>query len=164
MPSSRLTRPAALLVVLAALALAACSEEPATGPVSIRFGRDVCDFCGMVITDPRFAAQIRGGPGHKAHKFDDLGEGLVFLSIQPWSGDDDVEIWVMDMTSGRTWLDARKSYFVKVGQSPMGFNYGAVEAPAAGALDFEAYRKLALASPAAQLCIGGVRAGARAAP
>lgn len=148
----RMVEVGALLLTALALVLSGCSDEPATGPVPIKYGRDTCDFCRMVISDPRHAAQIRGGPGHKAYKYDDLGEGLIHLSRQAWKDDADVEIWVMDMASGKTWLDARKAYYVPVRQSPMGFNYGAITEPKPGALTFEEFRKASAKSAAAAFC------------
>ena len=141
-----------LLALLVAVLVTACSGDPPTGPVPIKYGRDTCDFCRMIISDPRFAAQIRGGPGHKAYKFDDLGEGLVWLGTQAWKDDGNVEIWVNDMATGKTWLDARQAHYVQVKMSPMGFNYGAIMQSKPDALSFEEYRKVIAKSPAALLC------------
>ncbi|MBI5164846.1 MAG: hypothetical protein HY985_13200, partial [Magnetospirillum sp.] len=48
--------------------LAACGQD--SGPVTVRWGKENCEYCGMIIDDPRFAAQVRGGPGRKVKKFD----------------------------------------------------------------------------------------------
>jgi nitrous oxide reductase accessory protein NosL len=152
------------VMLAAALLLAACGSEPATGPVPITYGRDTCDFCRMIISDPRFAAQVRGGPGHKAYKFDDAGEALIWLGTQAWKEDANVEIWVMDMTSGKQWLDARKASYVSVKMSPMGFNYGAVMQSRPDAIPFEDFRKVIMKSPAAALCLEKQRHAAQEAP
>lgn len=142
----------ALIAAAMALLVAACSGDPPTGPVPIKYGRDTCSYCGMIISDPRYAAQIRGGPGHAAFKFDDLGEGLVWLDKQPWKDDAKVEIWVNDMDTGKTWLDARHAFFVAVRMSPMGFNYGALPQRKDGALPFDEFRTTVLKSRAALMC------------
>lgn len=142
-----------VIAVLILAGLAACSGDPPTGPVEIKFGRDTCDFCRMIISDPRFASQVRGGPDHKAFKFDDLGEALVFLSLQPWRDEAGVEIWVMDMTTGKAWLNAREAHYVTVGMSPMGFNYGAIREPRPGSIPFAEFHKKAMSSLAAALCL-----------
>lgn len=140
--TARRSLPAAILVALiAALSLAACSDDPPTGPVKIHYGRDTCDLCRMIISDPRFAAQIRGGPGHKAFKFDDIGDALLFLDRQPWKAEPNVEVWVMDVDTGKTWLDARKAHYVGGMPSPMAHGFGAVAAPRAGSVDFQTMRQ-----------------------
>jgi len=153
---------ARLAGIMLALLLAGCSEDPPTGPVPIKFGRDTCEFCRMIISDPRFASQIRGGPGHKAFKFDDIGEALVYLGLQSWKDEADVEIWVMDIAKGKSWLNAREAYFSPVGMSPMGFNYGATAEPRPGSMPFPEFQDKALKSKAAELCRTPQRATAKA--
>ncbi|MBB4304616.1 nitrous oxide reductase accessory protein NosL [Rhodobium orientis] len=114
------------LVVLVPLLLAGCFGEPETGPVKIRYGRDICDFCRMIISDPRFAAQIRGGPKHKAYKFDDIGDGIHFLEQQEWKDDPKVEFYVMNSEDAETWLDAYKAHYVRGQPTPMDYGYAAV--------------------------------------
>jgi len=133
--------------------VAACSEEPATGPVKIHYGRDTCDFCGMIISDPRFASQIRGGPGHKAYKFDDIGDALLYLDRQTWKGEAGVEFWVMDVDAGKVWLDARKAHYIGGMQSPMAHGFGAVANPRDGSVDFETMRQKASEQAARVYCL-----------
>lgn len=132
----------AALVLL--VVLVGCLEEKKSGPVDIQWGREVCTHCGMIIDDPRFAAQVRGGPSRKIFKFDDLGDALLWLAKQGWGGDPATEIWVGDMDTG-TWIDARKALYVRVKATPMGHGFGASLAPKEDALPFEAVRQLVLA-------------------
>jgi hypothetical protein len=57
----------------------------------------------------------------------------------PWLKDPDTQMWVADYNSKSreemNWLNPRRAYFVSR-TSPMGFNFAAVAAPLAGALDF----------------------------
>ena len=131
---------ALIAALLAVISSGGCSDEPATGPVPIHYGRDTCDLCRMIISDPRFASQIRGGPGHKAYKFDDIGDALVFLDRQTWKDDPNVEFWVMDVETGKTWLDARKAHYMSGMQSPMAHGFGAYPEPRPGSIDFETMR------------------------
>ena len=143
------------------LALTACSGDPPTGPVEIRYGRDTCDLCHMIISDPRFAAQIRGGPGHKAYKFDDIGDGLLFLARQDWKDAPGVEIWVMDVDTGTRWLDARKAFYVPGMQSPMAHGFGAVSDQRPGAVTYEEMRERALKRAARAYCLPGSEGSTR---
>lgn len=149
------------LVLAMALVVAACSGDPPTGPVEIRYGRDTCDLCHMIISDPRFASQIRGGPGHKAYKFDDIGDALLFLDRQPWKNEANVEIWVMDVDTGKIWLDARKAFYVPGMPSPMAHGFGAVAEERPGAVPFEEMRRRAAKRAAKAYCLPGKSETAR---
>jgi nitrous oxide reductase accessory protein NosL len=124
-------------LILLTVGLAGCFDDPATGPVEIKWDRDTCHVCGMIISDRRYAAQVRGGPKHKAYKFDDLGEVVIWLEEQPWKDDPELEIWVMDMDTGSKWLDAQKVRYMPGQRSPMDYGFGAVEDNRPGSIDYE---------------------------
>ena len=52
------------LTPLATLVLSACGDDGdwAEGMLPIKWDRDTCLHCQMVISDKRFAVEIRGGP------------------------------------------------------------------------------------------------------
>ncbi len=118
--------------------LAACSDGP--GPVEIKYGRDVCEMCGMIISTPNYAAEIRLAKDNSVHKFDDVGDALNWLDMQGPGLDGAKEIWVMDSEDGKTWLDARHAFY-RPGRSPMNYDFAAVPAPGEGAVDFAAMRQ-----------------------
>lgn len=144
----------AIALIALLVSLAACNE-PKTGPVEIRYGRDTCALCNMIISDPRYATQIRGGPGHEAWKFDDIGDALVFLERQTWKDEPNVEFWVMDVEKGKTWLDARKAFYLGGMQSPMAHGYGALAEPRPGTFGFDTMRALAKKRAARLYCLPG---------
>lgn len=141
-----------LLTPLAAL-LGGCRKDGwPEGMAEIKWDRDVCARCSMVISDRRFAAQLRGGPEDRAVKFDDIG-CLVFWMQEkaakfPWLKAPETRLWVADFNSKSReemrWLDPRRAFFV-TRTSPMGYNFAAVAAPLAGALDFTDTRQHVLA-------------------
>lgn len=73
------------LLPLAFLA-AACgnqaSAEPA--PPTIHYGEDTCDFCGMIISEERFAAGYLTQAGEE-RIFDDIGN--MFRAQTQWQDD-----------------------------------------------------------------------------
>ncbi|MDM8557905.1 nitrous oxide reductase accessory protein NosL [Candidatus Parabeggiatoa sp. HSG14] len=107
------------------------------GIVNIKWDRDSCERCRMVISDPHFAAQLRGGPKNKAYLFDDIGCAVHWLKKQPWGEDENVKIWVKDYRDTEKWLDARKAYYVSQQITPMDFGFGATKKPVKGSIDFE---------------------------
>ena len=135
-----------------ALALSACgkSEWP-EGMAEIKWDRETCPRCSMVISDRRFAAQLRGGPKDMVVKFDDIGCFTFWirdnLKAYPWLADPATRMWVADVTSkGKEliWLDPRKVQYINR-TSPMGYNFGAVAHPQMGSLDFAGMRQHVLA-------------------
>ncbi len=99
----------AIAVIGVAFAAAACSSGSASGPPKILYGRDVCDQCHMIISEPRFAAAYRDGSG-KAFVFDDIGDLLAHA--QGAGGATAVTAWVHDYTT-EEWLGASDAWFVR---------------------------------------------------
>ena len=113
------------------LVLVGCSDG--TGTVEVKWDRDSCERCRMVISDRHFAVQVRGGPRNKIYLFDDIGCAVHWLNDQEWGKGS--KIWVADYRSGQ-WLDAYTAHYV-VGQiTPMNFGLGAIAKPVKGSMDF----------------------------
>lgn len=132
-----------MTALLALFLLAGCDKEPQTGPGKIRFDRETCERCLMAISDPNFAAEVRGGPEGKKtelYKFDDLGCAVIWLDQQPWKDNPRTEIWVTDYKTGE-WIDARKASYVKNQLTPMNYGLGAQPQTAPGALNFAEARE-----------------------
>jgi nitrous oxide reductase accessory protein NosL len=128
------------------LSLTGCSGEALTGPAEIKWDRDVCVRCSMVIGDRQFAAQIRD-PMKKVHKFDDFGCAIYWKEHQTFS-DAEIEFWAVDSRVepvGGKWIDARKAAYLGGKRSPMGYGFAAVTAEMPGALAYADARKQILA-------------------
>jgi nitrous oxide reductase accessory protein NosL len=124
----------ALLIVL----IAACGEGT-SGPARIAYGRDACDHCGMAISEPRHAVQVRRGA--KVARFDDFGCAVLWLERH---GDADVtEIWAMD-SEREQWIDARAAFYRGGQRTPMAYGFAAVSEARPGDLDFEGARRAIL--------------------
>ena len=140
------------ITVVAALFLSGCWEEQSSGPEDIKYDREVCTYCKMIISDPRFAAEIRQAKGKPIRKFDDIGDAMHWLKLVPWKETPQTEIWVRDMATGKTWLDARKSFYISGRHSPMEYGFGAVAEKTEGAVSFEVMRKTVLARGSTSRC------------
>ncbi len=119
--------------------LAACSGDPGSGPVDVKWDRDTCTRCNMVLSDRQHAAQVRHAPGGGAsgqvRRFDDFGCAVLWLDQQPWRDQAGVEFWVMDHRDGH-WLDARTAAYVTGRLTPMQYGLGAQAEAAPGTLDY----------------------------
>ncbi len=116
-----MTRTALLLpiVVISLLAAGCARSGPSTGPPEIAYGRDLCVECGMIISEPRFAAAYRLPDGTEA-KFDDLG-GLLIHGHE--TGElDEATVWVHDYDT-EEWIEAEAAFYVVTGTgaTPMGY-------------------------------------------
>jgi len=115
------------LYAILILILSACSGEPETGPVEVKWDQDNCERCRMMLSDRNFAAQIRYFPKAKRSrvvKFDDIGCAVLWIKDQQWNNDPKTQIWVADHNSGE-WIDARKATYLRKNNSPMGYDLGA---------------------------------------
>ena len=135
-----------------AAALSACGKSSAwpEGMAEIKWDRDTSVRCSMVISDRRFAAEMRGGEKDIVFKFDDIGCAAFWmrdkLKDYPWMADAATRVWVADLSStGEKWLEARKAQYVGGKMSPMGYNHGARAYAEAGSQGFEEMRQHVLA-------------------
>jgi hypothetical protein len=155
MMSRRRLLAAGFVLTPLATMLSACGsnkEHWEAGMKTIRWDRDVCPSCRMVISDRRFAAEICGATNNAAFAFDDIGCAMIWLRDKaqdyPWSADPATRIWVADLASKRDnliWLDAHAAHYVRR-TSPMGYNFGANAQAQTGAVDFQTMREQVLAS------------------
>jgi copper chaperone NosL len=106
-PRRRAVRIVATL--LGALLLAGCRSQPPR-PVAIDTRNDQCASCRMVISDPRFAAQVIA-PGEEPRLYDDLRclrDGLAAAPPVPGA-----RIFVADRRTG-DWVAAGEAIYLKV--------------------------------------------------
>jgi len=132
-----------LLIPILMLLLASCGKEKTTGPVDIRWDREICARCAMAISNRKFSAEVRGarkGKKSKVYKFDDIGCAVIWLDKQNWKDDPKTEIWVKDGNSDK-WLDARKAWYTDVHNSPMDYGLLAQSEKSPNAMNFEQARK-----------------------
>ncbi|MBN9422411.1 MAG: protein NosL [Candidatus Accumulibacter sp. 66-26] len=134
------------------LLLAGCGGEALKGPVAIKWDRDTCERCRMVISEKRFAAQVRD-QNRKVHKFDDIGCAVFWLAHQPFNEQSaGTEYWVADYAGASanpgaadvSWLDARQALFADGKKSPMGYNFGAYAEATAEAISYTEMKKRVL--------------------
>lgn len=110
-------------LLLLGLLVASCAGPEVGAAPELEVGRDICEECGMIISDERFAAGFVDDNGN--HVFDDLGGLLSHLA-----GDerlDEVIVWVKDYGNPE-WIEAETAHFVRgTGvRSPMEFGIAAL--------------------------------------
>ncbi len=114
-----------ILVAVVAVIGAACGTAAADGPPDIKYGRDICVQCNMIISEIGHAAAYRLDSGIEK-KFDSVGEMLVHGHLHDEF--DEAEAWVHDLWT-EEWVRAERAFYVPTLSvaSPMGhgvFSFG----------------------------------------
>ncbi len=104
-----------LAILTAALVTASCSAKPA-GPPEIVVDRTACSHCGMLISEPLYAAAYRGQKAD-ARVFDDIG--CLRTAARTEAGP--LTYWFHD-AEDRAWIDGTAAVFVASPEirTPMG--------------------------------------------
>ena len=141
--------PLARFAPFTSLLLAACGDggDWAEGMTPIKWDRDACQRCKMVISDPRFAVEIKGGPKETVFKFDDMGCAATWrvekIAQYPWMAEAGTRFWVADYNGkGVKWLNALSAHFQGGRTSPMGYNYAAYGEAQSDTISYEAMMKI----------------------
>jgi copper chaperone NosL len=95
-----------LLIVVFALLSASCSATAAGHP-EIVVDQTACSHCGMLVSEPAYAAAYHA-PGREPRVFDDIGCMLDALRQETASP---LTIWMQDAAGGG-WIDADRAVFV----------------------------------------------------
>lgn len=120
-------------LLLLGLVLAAC--ENGLAPVEPIWGKQACDSCRMLLSDPSYAAEIVDPRGRR-HFFDDIGCMDAYLAEH---AERPRALWVR---SGSRWVDAESARYASGAASPMAYGFVADER---GNLDFAGVRRGAAA-------------------
>lgn len=121
-------------MLAAVFLISACSDQN-TGPVEVKWDRDVCERCRMMLSDRQHAAQVRGGEKNRAYKFDDVGGAILWLE-ENLENDATTEVWVTDHRDER-WINAKQAWFITGHNTPMEFGLGAQSSQVEGAMSFQ---------------------------
>jgi copper chaperone NosL len=108
-----------VLLFTFAVLLGACAQQSSEPqPPTIAYGRDMCDACGMIISEAKFAAATVLSDG-KALKFDDAGEMFTYHAKHP---ELQVRVWFVHDYNTQNWINGQSAFYVvaKDIKSPMG--------------------------------------------
>ena len=111
------------------------SGRPPEGPVPVPWDHAVCSECGMLVSEPAFAAQLHTRDG-QVHFFDDPG---CLLRYETQEAPPVHARWFHHQREAR-WLPGEAVSFGEVSPTPMGWGLGALDAGESDALTLEEAR------------------------
>jgi len=104
--NSRITIYYLLILALVASCAPQSSEPP---PPQIIIGQTMCDECGMIISEARFAAATVLLNGD-TRKFDDIGEMIKYHMMD--HPEAQVKVWFVHDYQTKEWIRGEQAYFV----------------------------------------------------
>lgn len=129
------------------------AQRAPRGPVPVAWDQAACARCRMLVSDPRFAAQLHTREGEVLF-FDDPGCLLLWEHEHP----DRARAVYFHHLDEERWVEGEDAVFVPAAPTPMGYGLGVRERPAPG-LDHGAALRVALESDAARNPLAAERAG-----
>ncbi len=120
---------------LAAALVLATSCENTSKPQEPIWGKQACAHCAMILSDPRFGAQLTTEVGDRLF-FDDPGCMAAHLHDRP------LAVRAMWVHLGSRWIDAKTARFRTGVQSPMDYGF---EPDPQGQADWAAVERAAAA-------------------
>ena len=141
------------MVLAVLLPLAASCASAAAGPPEIVVDRMACSHCGMLISEPVYAAAFESA-GAGGRTFDDIGCLVSAIARDsmpglqhPWRPPSGGRLWVHDLSSGE-WIDGSAAVFVKSPtiKTPMAGGIVAFRDPSAAARAASAHRGVVVTS------------------
>ncbi len=95
-------------------------------PDPIVYGTDACDYCRMMISDPRFGGEIVTRKGRTV-KFDGL-DCLLGYYKGAKAADDVASVWVLDARHAGEFIAADTAWFIDLGdgRAAMGRGWAAI--------------------------------------
>lgn len=112
------------VMAAAAIVSAGCGARPSgPQPPDIAMGHDVCEQCGMVISEPRFACATVLNDG-TIRKFDDIGDMVMYHFERP---DQQVSAYFVHDYNTEAWTRGEPAFYVRSDRikSPMGHGLAA---------------------------------------
>jgi copper chaperone NosL len=120
-----------LLALIFALFLIGCDSKIDLSPKEIKWDREICERCKMIISDRFYAAQVINPQNGKRYYYDDIGCTILWFDEAKITWEKEAVIYVTDASSGK-WINAKEAYWTYGKVTPMDFGFSAYEWPQTG--------------------------------
>lgn len=111
------------LLLLFALLFIGCGEID-TNPKEIKFDREVCHRCKMIISVRNYAAQTINPDTGKRFYWDDIGCAVLWFDEDNIEWQDKAITYVKDVHSGE-WINVKEAFWTYGALTPMDYGWSA---------------------------------------
>lgn len=115
-----------LLIFVLGLFFTACDSQIDTTAKEVKFDREICERCKMIISDRNYAVQIINSNDGKRYYHDDIGCAVLWFKENAINWEKEAIIYVTDAKTGK-WLDVKKAFWTFGATTPMDFGFSAYE-------------------------------------
>lgn len=102
-----------------------CNEID-TNPKEVKFDREVCDRCKMIISVRNYAAQTINPETGKRYYWDDIGCAVIWFDENEIDWEDKAITYVKDVDTSK-WLNVKDAYWTYGALTPMDYGWSAHE-------------------------------------
>ena len=113
----------------------ACNSEIDTKPKEVKFDREICERCKMIISDRNYVVQVINPKDGKSYYHDDIGCAILWFEESNILWKNEAIIYVADAKTGK-WLDAKNAFWTYGATTPMDFGFSAYEEKQDGTENF----------------------------
>lgn len=113
-----------------------CSGEIDTNPKEVKYDREVCERCKMIISVRNYAAQTINPENGKRYYWDDIGCAILWFDEEKITWEDSAITYVKDVKTGE-WLDVKKAHWTYGAITPMDFGFSAHKEPQEGVKNYD---------------------------
>ncbi len=124
-----------LLVLLLVLLLTGCGEID-TGAKDIKFDREICERCKMIVSDRKYAAQTVNPDTGKRYYWDDIGCAVLWFDEQGIDWEEKAITYVTDAESGE-WVNVQDAFWVRGEITPMDYGWAAYKEKQEGKRNYD---------------------------
>lgn len=122
--------------LFALIVFSACSGEINTEPKDVKYDREICERCKMIISVREFAAQTINPHNGKRWYWDDIGCAILWFDEEDIEWEDEAITYIIDVKT-HEWIDAKKAYYTHGAITPMDFGFSAHKNPQDGEENYD---------------------------
>lgn len=113
-----------LLLFVISIFFSACDSTIDTSAKEVKYDREVCERCKMILSERNYAVQLINPSNGKRYYYDDIGCAILWFDEEHIEWEKDAIIYVADVQTGE-WINAYEAFWTYGAVTPMDFGFSA---------------------------------------